>query len=29
MERFDEMLTPKKTKRKKKVKKDSLDIWKK
>lgn len=26
MERFDEMLTPKKTKRKKKVKKDSLDI---
>jgi hypothetical protein len=29
MERFEEMLTPKKTKRKKKVKKDSLDIWKK
>ena len=26
MERFDEMLSPKKTKRKKKVKKDSLDI---
>ncbi len=26
MERFEEMLTPKKTKRKKKVKKDSLDI---